>query len=542
MAITLSTDKNHGRSARAVSSHTWDEFVRVYPIYMALTRQCSLPDGPYTAGATPEQWPDKKTRERDILWLDEVDRRIEAVHLRQFLATPAVAREEGLRIFLKRHLLKPEKQTSDRDKIDLLIVQYFVLCAPQELIARRIEFADVAKVLRPLLGEVQAASLECCDPLDRILEAAQQCSSLRDMVEQGLMEQGRIVKEEAGGMFYDPVALVSICRFNFVLRRTFIQLLHADLRAIGMALSELERRGRKTIDCRRAALSDAEPIEKLRQFHEHWKVPFQTDYKQNSSFRPYEQLMCLREDLEEALGTGPGSSRPTPAAGAAKSGGGQTGMKSKSSEKNSKSPDKSDPASVPSGPKESTPSVKPPAKPPAVVAPGAKQPAQAIPSPVSKDASPAPEQKIPTVAAVDPEGLEEKIWEQLIATPPVRGRSMTTVTVEETRVLLSAWEVAAFISASGQDSDDLRRVIVARAMLSTAMERRKRFLDFKMLHQSVAHARKEIPRFQERIDQLKRTAKTDSAVNLGISLKRLLSLIDEAEQLQKGSPAQEEKR
>jgi hypothetical protein len=505
---------------------------------MALTRQCGLPDGPYPVGTTPEQWPDKKTRERDILWLDEVDRRIEAVHLRQFLATPAVAREEGLRIFLKRHLLKPEKQTSDRDKIDLLIVQYFVLCAPQELIARHIEFADVAKVLRPLLGEVEAASLECCEPLDRILEAAQKCSSLRDMVEQGLMEQGRIVKEEVGGMFYDPVALVSICRFNFVLRRTFIQLLHADLRAIGMALNELERRGRKTIDCRRAALSDAEPIEKLRQFHEHWKVPFQTDYKQNSSFRPYEQLMCLREDLEEALGTGPGSSRSTPAPGAAKSGSGQTGIKSKSPEKNSEPPEKLDPASVPSGSKELTPSVKPPA----VVAPGAKQPARAIPNPVSQEASPVPEQKIPNVAALDPEGLEEKIWEQLIATPPVRGRSMTTVTVEETRVLLSAWEVAAFISASGQDSDDLRRVIVARAMLSTAMERRKRLLDFKMLHQSVAHARKEIPRFQERIDQLKRAAKTDSAVNLGISLKRLLSLIDEAEQLQKGSSTQEEKR
>jgi len=36
------------------------------------------------------------------------------------------------------------------------------------------------------------------------------------------------------------------------------------------------------------------------------------------------------------------------------------------------------------------------------------------------------------------ENIEEKIWEQLIATPPVRGRSMTTVTVQETRVLLSA--------------------------------------------------------------------------------------------------------
>lgn len=115
---------------------------------------------------------------------------------------------------------------------------------------------------------------------------------------------------------------------------------------------------------------------------------------------------------------------------------------------------------------------------------------------------------------------------------------MTTITVEDARILLSAWEVAAFISASGQDSEDLRRVIVARVMLSTAMERRKRLLDFKTLHRAVTHARKEVPRFQERIDQLKRTQKTDSAVNLAMSVKRLLSLIEETEQL----TAQEQKR
>jgi hypothetical protein len=119
---------------------------------------------------------------------------------------------------------------------------------------------------------------------------------------------------------------------------------------------------------------------------------------------------------------------------------------------------------------------------------------------------------------------------------------MTTVTVENTRILLSAWEVAAFISDSGQDSEELRRLIVARALLSTALERRKRLMDFKMLHQAVAHARAEIPRFQERVDQLKRTMKTDGAVNLGISLKRLLSLVEEAEQLQKGNEPKQEKR
>jgi hypothetical protein len=506
---TVSTERNRDGNSRAVSSHTWDEFRHVYPIYAALARQCGLPNGPYAAVEKTESWPDKKTRERDLLWLDEVDRQVQAVHIRQFLATPAAAREGGLRVFLQRLLLNPKKEMSDRDKIDLLVVQYFVLCAPQDLIAVRVEFADVAKILEPVLGEVEATSLECCEPFDGILESAEQCRRLRDLVEQGLMEQGRLVKEAAGGMFYDPVALVSICRFNFIFRRIFIQLLHADLRAIGSVLSELERRSFKSIDCRRAGLSAAEPIARLRQFHQRWKTPFQTDYNQDSSLRPYEQLMCLREDLEEALGVTPESAgraspltpstKPSMSAGAALSG-----------------------------------------KPPERVTPTGTPSAKAASANTSRGAVPA--QKVPSIAVADVESFEEKIWEQLIATPPERGRSMTTVTVHETRVLLSAWEVAAFISASGQDSDDLRRVIVARAMLSAAIERRKRILDFKMLQQAVAHARGEIPRFQERIDQLKRTMKTDSAVNLGISVKRLLALVEEAEQLQKGNATQEGKR
>ena len=124
-------------------------------------------------------------------------------------------------------------------------------------------------------------------------------------MEQGLLEQGKMVKAAVGEKFYDAAALVSICRFNFLLRRTFIQWLHADLRAIGAALNQLEKRGLKVVDCRRAGLSSKELISKLRQFHQHWKPPFQTDYSQDSAFQPYEQLMCLREDLEDASATLP---------------------------------------------------------------------------------------------------------------------------------------------------------------------------------------------------------------------------------------------
>ena len=528
----LTTDQSRTRNPDAVSSavpQTWEDFNRLYPIYEALTRQLDLIGGPYSSlAANSGSWSDKKSRERDLLWLEQVDRQVQAVHLRHFLATPAVAREDGLRLFLRRHLCKPEKLPADRDKIDLLLVQYFVLCAPQDLIAGRLETTDVARILQPVLGEVDSASPHGCEPLDRILEAAQQCRSLRDLMEQGLLEQGKLVKAAVGDLFYEPAALVSICRFNFLLRRTFIQWLHADLRAIGAVLTQLEKRGVQFVDCRRAGLSSKELVSKVRQFHQHWKPPFQNDYSQDSAFQPYEQLMCLREDLEDALGPAVASTDPRSNL-AEKKEIGRDERGSAESPRDSRRSEEVTLAALSPAP--------PPSRKPQDPTEAAAQSNSALP-----EAAQSPEQALPSIGVADVENLEEKIWEQLIATPPVRGRSMTTVTVENTRILLSAWEVAAFISDSGQDSEELRRLIVARALLSTSIERRKRLMDFKVLHQAVAHARAEIPRFQERVDHLKRTMKTDGAVNLGISLKRLLSLVEEAEQLQKGNATKPEKR
>lgn len=529
---SITTDRTRTRKPDAASSvvpQTWEDFSRLYPIYEALARQLELIGGPYSLGANSGPWADKKSRERDLLWLDQVDQEVQAVHLRRFLVAPAAAREDGLRLFLQRHLSKPEKLASDRDKIDLLVVQYFVLCAPQDLIAGPIKISDVAKILQPVLGKVELGSDDICKPLDRILETVQQCRRLRDFMEQGLLEQGKMVKVAAGEKFYDAPALVAICRFNFLLRRAFIQWLHADLRAIGAALTQLEKRGLKFVDCRRAGLSSKEQIAKLRQFHQHWKPPFQNDYSQDSAYQPYEQLMCLREDLEEALSPSPVPE--TPAALIATQKITREVLAAAEAMRNNKSVEGAKPA----------PSAAPAVPPASATSPRAAEPASR-PSPAAAAAPPSSDQALPNIGVADVENLEEKIWEQLIATPPVRGRSMTTVTVENTRILLSAWEVAAFISDSGQDSEELRRLIVARVLVSTSIERRKRLMDFKGLHQSVAHARAEIPRFQERVDQLKRTMKTDGAVNLGISLKRLLSLVEEADQLQKGSELKQEKR
>src|SRR5207244_6227612 len=54
-----------------------------------------------------------------------------------------------------------------------------------------------------------------------------------------------------------------------------------------------------------------------------------------------------------------------------------------------------------------------------------------------------------TVALLDFENCLEQIWEQLIATPPTRGRSMTTVKIGRARILMSSWEVTAFVNEDG---------------------------------------------------------------------------------------------
>ena len=126
----------------------------------------------------------------------------------------------------------------------------------------------------------------------------------------------------------------------------------------------------------------------------------------------------------------------------------------------------------------------------------------------------------------------EVIWEQLIAAPPSRGRSMSTVVLQDTKVLLSSWEVAAFVSEGHQDAEDLRRAVVARALLAVATDKRKRSGDESALAPALSFASAEVSYFQGRVEQAKKLKNTEAAVNLGISTKRLLSIMEEAEGLQ----------
>ncbi|MGA2219848.1 MAG: hypothetical protein ABSG51_17290 [Terracidiphilus sp.] len=494
----------------------WAEARLTYPLYAQLAVQFDLAPLPYPRGEFPPPRPTRSAFDRDLKWLDAIDDVLLAYQLRQVPSEILNASESSLRAFIQRQLRKPNKSAVERDKIDWLLVQYFALCAPEEFYRQEIQLHHVARVLQPVLASEDSTPLEWCEPLDKILSHLEGCESLRDIMENGLLEQGRLLKDSAGSMFYDPAALVAFCRFNFLLRRTFIRLLHADLSATREAIETLEAKGVKTVDCRRAGFSAAETTTHLRHFCGNWKQPFQKDYTESSVTRSFEQLLALRTDLEEALArfqaTGPQPLHEGAAASV-----------------QSAIPISNAAAGAASLAEESVNAQQTP--------PSSAPPATA--AAVSKAASPgngrletaAASPATPTAAA-DADKCLESIWEQLIAAPPSRGRSMSTVILQDTKVLLSSWEVTAFVSKGSQESEDLRRAVLARALLALGMDQRKRSGDQCAMASALVLARSEVSYFQGRVEEAKRTKNTEAAVNLGISTKRLLSCIEEAEKLQ----------
>jgi hypothetical protein len=471
----------------------WKEAREVFPIYLALAKQLEI-DIPFPQAKRnlPEK-PDTDLFTQVHEWLDAMDQKVMAHQLRHLLQmTTLNASETSLRALIRRHLRKPKRSNPDRDKIDFLLVQYFALCAPAKIYHKQIELSDVAQVMQPVLGDADATPLTWCAPLEKMITALRGFRSLWEILKTSFIEEGRKVKEGAGGMFYDPPALLAFIRFNFLLRRTLIELMHADLISIRAGIEQLQTAGVRTIDCHHAGLLGGEPLSKIRKIADEWKQPFQKEYTERTVSQAFENLLGLRSDVEQALQKATANSA-------------QDGAPKASLE-----------ASKPgSAAKKTMPAPKVPA------AKGGQ--IEARETPAGAGSAPA--------GALDFENCMEQIWEQLIATPPSRGRSMTTVKIGGARILMSSWEVTAFVSEDGPSAEDLRRAVVARVLVAAAMETAKETGNATSLDRAMNMARVEVTRLQERVDVAKQAKDTEAAVNLGISTKRLLSTLDEAEKL-----------
>jgi len=277
------------------------------PIYAALVREFVIE---VSACPVDEEFsPSPESVEHAEAWFQQVDAQIQVHQLRQFLQTTPLANEVVLRHLLVHHMQKPSKSASDRDKTDFLLVQYFSLCAPSGLEDADVDLDYVAQVLEPVLGPQQPKLPAWLSSLETIMQSAARCRRLSELLHSGTLEQGRKLKTENAARYFEPSAMVAFARFSFMIRRIFFRLMHDDLNAIQDGLRELERRGVKTIDCRRAQFSTEEPTGRLRMICQSWKVMFHAEY---SSGSPLRMLVDLRNVVDAALARSSKKASPVP--------------------------------------------------------------------------------------------------------------------------------------------------------------------------------------------------------------------------------------
>ena len=288
----------------------WRDARLLYPLYAALAREFVIELPAHGDLESDADAPPQESVEQARQLFSELDARIQVHQLRQFLQRTTACSDEALRTLLAHHLHRQEHTDSDRDKIDFLLVQFFSHCAPSRLDDTDVDVAYVAQILEPVLGPGDQKVPEWLGPLDEVIQTANGCHTLNQLLTSRILEKGRKLKTSCGQKYFQPSAMVAFTRFSFLMRRIFFRLMHQDLNAILDGLRELEHRGVGTLDCRRAQFSAEEPIARLRMICQSWKVMFHAEY---SSGQPVSMLVDLRAVVEAALAkdaTNAGGAKP----------------------------------------------------------------------------------------------------------------------------------------------------------------------------------------------------------------------------------------
>lgn len=490
----------------------WREARQLYEVYSALLENFALGLPPCRDLESPIDKADPQAIERVQQWFVQMDDRVHVHQLRQLLQTSRLGTEENLRALVHHHINKEKKTEGDRDKIDFLLVQYLSSTAPPGFYEKSVSFEEIAQVLEPLLGEVGAHPPKWQEPLEQATNSLENVRSLRDLLEQGTLDQMRKLKVSAGDMYFGPTALVAITRFNFFVRRTFVRLIASDLHAIRFSLNELERRNVKSVDCRRANLGAKESIESLRQICQEWKKPFRAAYAAGQNFR---ELVEIRTALEDALAHAPepgavlsAATVDEPEAEAAESRTSHgVAVESVAAARQTQVAELEKKA--PAGESAASPSKHKPEAAPAK----AEQKAA--------ETQPADSQTTP-----DFQSTLEHIASELQKLN-IKEAAVANVVLGGVKLMLSTWEVGAFVKGGDETADALQQAVAARAVLATQLDLRKRGQPVDM-SAVIKIAEQESKKIQARIAVAKQAKDIDAAVNLAATSKRLSGLLDEA--------------
>jgi len=276
----------------------WTSTRSLYLALSALCREFAIEAEPCAEVEAQPGAPSSETVTKAQQWIEQIDRRVQIHQLRQFVQTSPLADEAFLHALLRFQLNKQKRGDQERDKVDFLLVQLFSQAAPAEIAGPSLSLAEAARIMRPILGDVQISSVHGLEQLEDFLGQAYRAKNLNELFTARVIEQGRQIKTSCGDKFFDPAEMVAFARFGFLVRRAFFTLMHQDLNAILEGLRDLEAHGITTLDCRKAQFAADEPIARLRTICLSWKVMFHAEY---SAGQPLCLLVDLRTAVEHAL-------------------------------------------------------------------------------------------------------------------------------------------------------------------------------------------------------------------------------------------------
>lgn len=501
----------------------WRDARRIYPIYTALISRFELPLKTCSFLDSPIDRADDDATKQVREWLQSVDEKIEAAQLRQVLQTTTLATEDSMRSLARRYLAKKDAADAYRDRIEFLLAQYFSQRATAGAARGIVSHHEVAQSLEPVVGAANGGSPAWVKELDELLGRLEKFRSLRDFLTGGVLEQGRVLKSRNSSEFVHAAVLASITRYNFLVRLNFIRLLHHDLERIQRVTRDLVARGVKEIDCSAAGLTNSASPDEVMRFAANWKAIFRKDYSERQVATAVVKVLdACEKKLRETPELPKEVPEPLKAIEQAK-------------------------------PKQAVASVLAPELPefeipkpmPGVAATpkplGAVVPEKApVATPVTPAAIRNAEQQISKQAAPPPARprfamyeVEEIIAKQLAASNLQKSHlAVATAEVGECKVTLSSWEVTAFVKEGSDSSELLQQAVVARAIVSEVVGRKRSGAAAPDLKSATVLGRAEAARLQEAIAQARDTKNIDAAVNLAATQKRLLQILEEANKLQ----------
>src|SRR2546427_1189098 len=233
----------------------WHAARLLYPLYAALAREFVIDPPPCADLESGVDGPSEESVEQARQWFLDMDQRIQVHQLRQFLQTTTLTSEEGLRTLLEHHLQKAQRSDSDRDKTDFLLVQFFSHCAPSRLEDADVDMECVARVLDGVLPASDLNVPAWLKPLEELVQAANGCRGLNELLSNGILEKGRKLKVESDENYFMPAAMVAFTRYSFLMRRGFFPPVLPGLHAILDGVRGLETCGARPPHCPPAPLS-----------------------------------------------------------------------------------------------------------------------------------------------------------------------------------------------------------------------------------------------------------------------------------------------